>query len=130
LPARGNERMRSAPDVPGVRMFRERVRDIFGPEADVYIRAGEAAAERPREVLWIRLPAGARDFWVAFPRRRIERDPASALIAWSVAGLAIAVAATFFIVWKLNRPLAELARAAEKLGKGGDPPAVAETGPT
>ena len=133
LPARGNERMRPAPDVPGMRMFRERVRDIFGPEADVYVRGGEAAGanpERPREALWIRLPAGARDFWVAFPRRRIERDPASALIAWSVAGLAIAVAATFFIVWKLNRPLAELARAAEKLGKGGDPPAVAETGPT
>ena len=133
LPARGNERMRAAPDMPGMRMFRERLRDSFGPEADVYVRGGEAAGanpERPREALWIRLPAGARDFWVAFPRRRIERDPASALIAWSVAGLAIAVAATFFIVWKLNRPLAELARAAEKLGKGGDPPAVAETGPT
>jgi len=116
-----------------MRMFRERLRDTFGPEADVYVRGGEAGSanpERPREALWIRLPAGARDFWVAFPRRRIERDPASALIAWSVAGLAIAVAATFFIVWKLNRPLAELARAAEKLGKGGDPPAVAETGPT
>ncbi len=127
LPARGNERMRPAPDVPGVRMFRERVRNIFGPEADVYVRGGESAGAR--EALWIRLPAGARDFWVAFPRRRIERDPTTALIAWSVAGLAIAVAATFFIVWKLNRPLAELARAAEKLGKGGDPPAVAETGP-
>ena len=47
-----------------------------------------------------------------------------------MAGLAIAVLATFFIVWKLNRPLAELARAAEKLGKGGDPPPVAETGPS
>src|SRR5205085_3039063 len=98
-----------------------------------YVRGGEAGSanpERPREALWIWLPAGARDFWVAFPRRRIERDPASALIAWSVAGLGIAFLATFFIVWKLNRPLAELARAAEKLGKGGDPAALAETGPS
>jgi two-component system osmolarity sensor histidine kinase EnvZ len=129
-PVRGNERMHPAPDVPGVSTFRQRVREIFGPEADVYVRGDAGKAERPREVLWIRLPAGSRDFWVAFPRRRIDRDPASALVAWSVAGLAIAVAATFFIVWKLNRPLAELARAAEKLGKGGDPPLVVETGPS
>ena len=134
LAVRGNERMRPAPDIEGLVLFRERVREIFGPDADVYVRGSEGApvkAERgPREALWIKLPAGGREFWVAFPRRRIERDPATALIAWSVAGLAIALLATFFIVWKLNRPLADLARAAEKLGKGGDPPAIAETGPS
>jgi hypothetical protein len=37
-------------------------------------------------------------------------------------GLAIAVLATFLIVWRLNRPLAELAARAERLGRGGDPP--------
>ena len=129
LHARGNERMHPAPDLPGIKAFRDRVRDIFGPEADVYVR-GDPAAKGPREVFWIRLPAAGNDFWVAFPRRRIEREPAAALIAWSVAGLAIAVLATFFIVWRLNRPLAELARAAEKLGRGGDPPPVTETGPS
>jgi two-component system osmolarity sensor histidine kinase EnvZ len=40
------------------------------------------------------------------------------------------VLATFLIVWRLNRPLAELARGAERLGRGGDPPPIAETGPT
>ncbi|MGZ5582706.1 MAG: ATP-binding protein, partial [Usitatibacter sp.] len=47
-----------------------------------------------------------------------------------VAGLAIAILATVFIMWRLNRPLKELAQAAERLGKGGDPPPVAEAGPT
>jgi two-component system osmolarity sensor histidine kinase EnvZ len=97
------------------------------------VRGADAAAERDNrrpQVLWIRLPAGERDYWVAFPRQRIERDQATAFLAWGLAGLAIAILATFFIVWKLNRPLAELARAAGRIGKGGDPPPVAETGPS
>ncbi len=32
-------------------------------------------------------------------------------------------------MWRLNRPLEELARAAAKIGRGGDPPPVSETGP-
>jgi two-component system osmolarity sensor histidine kinase EnvZ len=133
-PVRGNERMRPADDLPQLRLFRERLRALFGPETDVYVRAGDPRPDpsvdpRPR-VLWIKLAAGERVFWVAFPRGRIERDPASAFVAWGVAGLAIAILATFFLMWRLNRPLGELARAAEKLGKGGNPPAVSETGPT
>lgn len=131
-PSRGTERMRPAPDVPPMRLFRERIRELFGPQADVYVR-GPAAPQgenaRP-QVFWVRLPAGEREFWVAFPRGRIERDSATALVAWGAAGLLIAILATFFIVWKLTRPLSELARAAEKLGKGGDPPPVGETGPS
>jgi len=136
-PVRGNEHMQPAADVPPVRMFRERVREIFGPEADVYVRAGtpdprDASAKRPPypPLLLIRIPGGQTDYWVAFPRGRIERDPASALVAWSVASIAIAVLATFFIVWRLNRPLADLSRAAERLGGGADTPPVTEAGPS
>jgi two-component system osmolarity sensor histidine kinase EnvZ len=125
-PVRGTERMRPASDVPAVHLFRQHIRNLFGPDADVYVRAGES---RPGQVLWVRMPAGAREFWVAFPRGRIERDPATAFIAWGAVGLAIAILATFFILWRLTRPLNELARAAERLGKGDVPPAVDERGP-
>ncbi|MGZ5035683.1 MAG: ATP-binding protein [Usitatibacter sp.] len=128
-PARGAERMSPAADLPSLQLFRERIRELFGPQADVYVRASATPSERP-QVLWVRLPAGERDFWVAFPRGRIERDPLTALISWGIAGLAIAILATFFIVWKLTWPLSDLARAAEKLGKGVDPPPVEETGPS
>lgn len=129
-PARDDMRVRPAVDLPPMRVLRERLRDIFGPGAEVYVRREATRDEdrRPR-VLFIRLPAGEREFWVAFPRGRIDRDPAGAFIAWSLAGLAIAIVATVLLMWRLNRPLGELARAAEKLGKGGDPPAVSETGP-
>lgn len=130
VPVRGDERMRPVEGAVPLRLFRKRLREIFGPEAEVYVRRGDPARRGPPPVLWIRLPAANRDYWVAFPRGRIDRDPATALLAWSAAGLAIAIGATFFLVYRLNRPLAELARAAAKLGKGGDPAPVSETGPS
>lgn len=134
-PVRGTEQMRPAADVPAMQLFRERVRELFGPQADVYVRgpADPFDEGKPRtraQTLWVRLPTGERDFWVAFPRGRIERDPSTAFIEWGITGLAIAILGTFFIVWRLNRPLSELARAAVKLGRGTDPPPVIETGPS
>ena len=130
-PVRGNERMRPAGDRPPLRMFRERIHEIFGPTTEVYVRAGDRAErDGPPRVLWVKLPAGEREFWVAFPRGRIERDPVRAFAVWSVAGLLIAIIATFLLAWRLNRPLAQLALSAERLGKGGDPPQLPETGPT
>ncbi len=126
--ARGNETLQSAGEVSPLPLVRQRVREIFGPEADVYTnRAGRGARG---EELWIRLPGNNGDFWVTFPRRRIERDPTAALVAWGALGLAIAIAGTFFLVFRLNRPLGLLARAAGELGKGGNPAPVPETGPS
>ena len=127
LAVRGTETMRPADDTPPMRLFRERIRETFGPQADVYVRVAEGARA---EVLWVRLPTGEREFWIAFPRKRIERDVTTAYIAWGAAGFGIAILGTIFILWRLNRPLKELARAAEKLGKGGNPSSVDETGPT
>jgi two-component system osmolarity sensor histidine kinase EnvZ len=114
--------------------FRARLREAFGPEADVYVRRGRAPAaddERPRgRVLWVRLPSVDRTLLVGFPRARIERDVSTAFIAWSAAALGIAILATFFLMWRLNRPLGQLARAAAEVGKGENPAAVAETGPS
>ena len=134
VPVRGGERLRPAGNGEHLRLFRARIRDIFGPQAEVYVPEPDADGhDGPRmgpKVLWVRLPAGERGFWIAFPRGRIDRDPAAALAAWSAAGLAIAIVATFFLVFRLNLPLSELARAAKKLGKGGDPAPVSETGPS
>ena len=133
-PVRGSEQMRPAADVQAVQLFRERIRELFGPQADVYVRGPVEAVDegkpRPRpQTFWVRLPTGERDFWVAFPRGRIERDPSTAFIEWGITGLIIAIIGTFFIVYRLTRPLADLARAAVRLGQGSDPPPVTELGP-
>jgi two-component system osmolarity sensor histidine kinase EnvZ len=134
IPVRSDMAVRPAPDVPLMRAFRERLRDSFGPNAEVYVRAARAEPEdferRPPRLFYIRLTAGQRQYWVAIPRGRLDRDAGTAVFFWGLAGLGIAVLATFLIVWRLNRPLAELARAAERLGRGGDPPPVSESGPS
>ncbi|MBL0140807.1 MAG: HAMP domain-containing protein [Betaproteobacteria bacterium] len=124
FPARGNEPGVPAGDMPGLRMFRERIKGVFGGDAEVFVRPGAPG------VLWVRLRAGNRDFWVAFPRNRVERASTDALLYWMLAGVAIAILATALIAWRLNRPLTRLAKAAEDLGQGGDPAPVPETGPS
>lgn len=124
FPARGDEPGRPAADMPGMRMLRDRVKVLFGEDADILVRPGAPG------ILWVRITAGAQSYWVAFPRNRVERDNTDALLAWMLAGVAIAILATALIAWRLNRPLANLAKAAEDLGKGGDPPPIPETGPS
>jgi two-component system osmolarity sensor histidine kinase EnvZ len=124
LPARGEMPGRPAADRPGMHMFRERIKALFGEDTEVFVQPGS-----PRE-FWVRLRAGPREFWVVFPRSRVDRDNTDALLYWMLAGVAIAIAATGLIAWRLNRPLARLARAAEALGQGGDPDPVPESGPS
>ncbi len=124
FPARGEMPGRPAGDRPGMHLFRERLRELFGNETEVFVRPGS-----PGE-LWVRLHAGGREFWVSFPRNRVDRDTTDALLYWMLAGLAIAIGATALIAWRLNQPLARLAKAAEDLGRGGDPPPVPESGPS
>lgn len=135
MPVRGNEPVRPAPDHPPLQIFRERLQALFGPGTEVFVReprrpGPRADGDRRRGPLLVRLPSGEREFWVAIPRARVERDTASAFIAWGVAGLVLAIIATVFLMWRLNRPLRELAQAAVALGRGREPPPVAETGPT
>ncbi len=124
FPARGEVPGRPAGDRPGMHMFRERLKALFGEDTEVFVRPGA-----PGEFV-VRLRAREREFWVAFPRNRVDRDNTDALLYWMLAGVAIAIAATGLIAWRLNRPLARLARAAEDLGKGGDPAPVPESGPS
>jgi two-component system osmolarity sensor histidine kinase EnvZ len=124
FPARGEMPGRPAGDRPGMHLFRERLKALFGEDTEVFARPGA-----PGE-FWVRLRAGPREFWVAFPRNRVDRDGTDALLYWMLAGVAIAIAATALIAWRLNQPLARLAKAAEDLGRGGDPPPVPESGPS
>ncbi|QJR14996.1 ATP-binding protein [Usitatibacter palustris] len=116
--------LKLAPDIPPVRAFRERVREVFGPNAEVHVRAENANS------LWFNVSAGERRYWIVFNRNRIERDATSALIGWGVAGVLIALLAAIFIVWRLNRPLTRLVDAAGKLGRNVEAGAVPETGPS
>ncbi|APV51207.1 hypothetical protein BWI17_16870 [Betaproteobacteria bacterium GR16-43] len=124
MPARGNENAMPAPDVPALTLFRERVHAIFGPDAEVYVRPSAPRA------LWIRIPVAGREYWIAFPRTRVDQNPVGALVGWGVVGLVIALLATALIGWWLTRPLQRLTEAARRIGQRVDEPPLPESGPS
>ncbi len=124
FPVRGDERAQPAPDIAPLDLFRERIHAIFGPDAEVYVRPNSPRA------LWIRIPAAGREYWIAFPRQRIDRDPVGALVGWGIVGLVIALLATALIGWWLTRPLQRLSEAVAKVGQGVETPPLPETGPS
>lgn len=113
-----------APDLPGLRNVRARLKREYGDVADIYLRP------RNPNLFLIKLPVGPREYWVAFPRNRIERDTGMAWLGWAVFGATIALLAAFFLMRKVSQPLRELAQAARLLGKGGKPRPLGLEGPS
>lgn len=113
-----------APDLPGLRNVRARLKREYGEESDIYLRP------RNPNLFLIKLPVGAREYWVAFPRNRIERDTGMAWLGWAVFGASVALLAAFLLMRKVSQPLRELAGAARLFGKGGTPRPVDLQGPS
>ncbi|MDX2219596.1 MAG: ATP-binding protein [Burkholderiales bacterium] len=113
-----------APDVPGLRNVRARLKREYGESADIWVRP------RNPNLFLIKLPVGVREYWVAFPRNRIERDTGMAWLGWAVFGASIALLGAFLLMRKVSQPLRELAQAARLLGKGGTPRPVGLEGPS
>jgi two-component system osmolarity sensor histidine kinase EnvZ len=85
----------------------------------------------PEARLWVGLPVAGQPYWIALPVERSERYR-GALIAIGMAVLlaALSVLLAYLIHRRINRPLRQLAAAAERLGKGEQPEPVSLAGPT
>jgi two-component system osmolarity sensor histidine kinase EnvZ len=120
--------LRPAPDRNAMKLFRERVRETFGRDSEIYVQRGdENAAQR---TLWVMLPLEKdEDYWVGFPQVRISPARTLATSLWIMAGLAAALGASIFLFLRFNRPLRQIANAAREVGKGRGPPPLPETGP-
>ena len=137
-PERIVDELALAPDLPAMRVARERLRAQFGPDADIFVyqrplqaqRALESKQVPPPAALITKLPVGTSHYWVEFPRGRvIEQDLSLAWIGWGVLGAILSLAGAVFLMWRVNRPLEALASNARALGQGKNPPPVAEMGP-
>jgi len=113
-----------APDLPGLRNIRAQLKREFGEGSDMYLRP-----RNPNSFL-IKLPVGQRDYWVVFPRNRIERDAGMAWAGWALFGTLIALLGAYLLVRKVNQPLRELARAARAVGQGAASRPVSLEGPS
>ena len=137
-PERIVDELAPAPDLPAMRVARERLRAQFGPDADIFVyqrplqaqRALEGKQVPPPAALITKLPVGESYYWVEFPRSRvIEQDLSLAWIGWGVLGAILSLAGAVFLMWRVNRPLEALASNALALGQGKNPPPVTEMGP-
>ena len=132
------EELEAAPDIPAIRAVRERLREQFGPEANIFVyerppRAQPAPDGKqvvPPPAFITKLPVGTSHYWVIFPRSRvIEPDFSLAWIGWGVLGAILSLVGAVFLMWRVIRPLDALASSARALGRGETPPPVTEMGP-
>ena len=111
------------PNRPFLRIMEARLRQDLGPQTRL-------ALEREGvNGVWVSFRIDNEEFWVSLPRSRIERNTSLHWIGWGALVLVLAVVGAFLIVTRINRPLRELTRAAEQLGRGATPPRITETGP-
>ncbi|HEY8243885.1 MAG TPA: ATP-binding protein [Casimicrobiaceae bacterium] len=110
---------------PLVAELSTRLKGELGPGTDLRVLP-------QRQQFLVRLDAGGTAYWAAFPMpgARADDDAGSRALAWSLAIVALLLAAAFAFARYLARPLRQLNVAVDELGRGGTPSPLPETGPS
>ncbi|CAG0989153.1 two-component system, OmpR family, osmolarity sensor histidine kinase EnvZ [Burkholderiales bacterium] len=117
--------MGGPPRGPLVAELENRLRAALGPGTEVRAMPG-------RQQFLVRLMSGDTAYWAAFPMpaaRELDNAPSRGLL-WSLAIVALLLAAAYAFALYLSRPLRQLNAAVDELGRGGTPSPLPETGPT
>jgi two-component system, OmpR family, osmolarity sensor histidine kinase EnvZ len=133
LPADARETPQGSP----LRFYRTYQRDTFldalrrDLPADVLVRWQTSMSNDTPQRLWIRVHVSDEPRWIALPLPEAAHDDGLVTTLLLSLGLgALAVAAAYVIQRHLNRPLAHLAQAAQRLSAGGEPGTLPTNGPT
>jgi len=118
------EKVGRLPNRPFLKLIEQELMQELGPETRF------AVARDGVPGVWVSFRIDEDVFWVRIPRARIERQQSLRWIGWGVLILAFALVGAWLIVFRINRPLSQLTRAAEAMGSGKVPPAVPEAGPS
>ena len=117
------EKLAPLPDHPFLRLVEREIKDRLGEETQLALgRDGVRGA-------WVSFDIDGGRYWIFLPRSRLERADPLRWIGWGALVLILALIGAYLIVARINRPLRELTRAAEELGRGRTPQPVAESGP-
>jgi two-component system osmolarity sensor histidine kinase EnvZ len=117
------ETVPALPDRPFLRIMAAQLRERLGQQTRITLEREGIPG------LWVSFRIDSDEFWVSLQRSRIERNEPLRWIGWGALVLALAVLGAFLVVARINRPLRELTRAAELLGRGTMPTRVTEAGP-
>lgn len=111
------------PERPFLRIMKTRLQQDLGPQTRLALERQGVSG------VWVSFRIDSDEYWVSLPRSRIERNTPLRWLGWAALVLTLAIIGAFLVVAHINRPLRELTRAAEQLGRGATPPHVTESGP-
>jgi two-component system osmolarity sensor histidine kinase EnvZ len=111
------------PDSALIKMVERAVVDKLGPGTRV---ASQVNGVRG---LWVSLAIEEDGYWVFIDRDPAARTYGTQWIGWAAVALVLSLIGAVAITRLINRPLAQLSRAAIELGSGRRPVALPETGP-
>jgi two-component system, OmpR family, osmolarity sensor histidine kinase EnvZ len=110
---------------PAAEQLQARLKEALGPETLVRIapRLGQ---------LFVQVKAGDTGYWVGFPLapRQTDDDIPWRAVAWALIVVSLLLVAAFAFARYLARPLIDLRKAVEHVGRGETPSPLPESGPS
>ena len=122
-PATASENIEPLADDPLFERVETRVREALGDETRF------ASSRDAEEGFWVSFFIDSDEFWVMLPGERFEPKFGLQWLGWGLALLAISLAGAWLIASTIARPLAELTRAARRIGGGARHEPLVEEGP-
>ena len=143
-PAARRELLLELSDREGIRVYPTDDKDVLTPLSDrpvlhrladkVRAQLGEetrfADSVNGDEGFWVSFSIDDDEYWIVLPRERIERTFPLEWVGWGVAGLALALAGAYLIVFRVTRPLKALTAAARAVSRAETHEPLDESGPT
>lgn len=124
LAAEPGDRIDPWPDTRFAARVEERLRARLGPAMRL---AGQVNG---REGLWIGFEIDSDPYWLLLDPQRVQRLAGQSWLGWLAIALALSALGAIAISRIINRPLAQLAGAIDRVSRGEAPGALPERGPT
>ena len=122
-PVTSSEKLEPLPEDALLDRVKSKVREAAGSQTRfAYSRDGEQG-------FWVSFFIDDDEFWIMLPRERFEPAFGLQWLGWGAAQLVIALAGAWLIASTIARPLAALAQAARRIGRGEAHEPLAEAGP-
>ncbi|MGZ8289981.1 MAG: ATP-binding protein [Telluria sp.] len=122
-PLEPNDAVRPLPEAPLIKLAEKAIVEKLGPGTQV------AAEVNGIRGLWVSLALEDDRYWVFIDRDPAARTFGTQWIGWAAVALLLSLLGAVLITRLINRPLAQLSRAAADLGSGRQPTPLPETGP-
>ena len=123
FPLEANDVVKPLPEGPLIKMAEKFIVEKLGADTQV------AAEVNGTRGLWVSLALDDDKYWVFMDRDPAARTYGTQWIGWAAVALVLSLIGAIVITRLINRPLAQLSRAASELGSGRQPHALPETGP-